>query len=268
MGRTNHSNGRENGKAMYAEERHRRIAERARGEGRVEVAEVATWLGVSTETVRRDLSALEGQGVLRRTHGGAVPVERLVVEPEVAERMSAMSEEKRRIAKAALRFLPRRGSVLMDAGTTTAALAELLPAGRELTVVTNSLPIAGLLAQQPSVEVIMAGGRVRARTLAAVDDLAVRFLHDFVPDMAFIGTNGLTVQRGATTPEASEAAAKRAMIRTARRAVLLTDHTKVGQEHFARFADLGEIDVLVTDSGLEAEAAEAFEEAGVEVVRA
>jgi len=261
-----HNNGR--GRRMYAEERHRKIAERARDEGRVEVAEVARWLGVSTETVRRDLSALEGQGVLRRTHGGAVPVERLVMEPEVAERLSAMAEEKGRIARAAMRFVPDRGSVLLDAGTTTGSLAGLLPGGRELTVVTNDLPIAGLLAQQPSVEVILAGGRVRARTMAAVDDLAARFIEGFVPDVAFVGTNGLTVEKGATTPDVGEAAAKRAMVRAARRIVLLADHTKIGQEHFARFAEVGEFDVLVTDSGLEEGAAEELEEAGLEVVRA
>jgi DeoR family fructose operon transcriptional repressor len=262
----NNNNG--HGKVMYAEERHRRIAELARGEGRVEVSGLAELFGVSTETVRRDLSALEGQGVLRRTHGGAVPVERLVIEPEVAERLSAMSGEKKRIAKAALRFLPDRGSVLLDAGTTTGALAEQLPAGRELTVVTNCLPIAGLLAHQPSVCVIMAAGRIRARTLAAVDDLAARSIEGFVPDVAFIGTNGLTVEKGATTPAVAEAAAKRAMIRSARRVVLLADHTKVGQEHFARFAEVGEIDALVTDAGLEDGAAEEFERRGVEVVRA
>ena len=93
---------------MYAEERHREIVERARGEGRVDVSGLASRFEVSPETVRRDLSVLEGQGVLRRTHGGAVPVERVRFEPGVDERLAVMAEEKRRIARAALRFLPRR----------------------------------------------------------------------------------------------------------------------------------------------------------------
>lgn len=253
---------------MYAEERHRLIADRVRSEGRVEVSELASLFGVSAETVRRDLSVLEGQGVLRRTHGGAVPVERLLFEPAVEERLATMAEEKGRIARAALRFLPERGAILLDAGTTTGALAEVLPADRELSVVTNCLPIASLLAGRLSLDVIVAGGRVRARTLAAVDDLAARFLDGFVPDVAFVGANGVTVERGLTTPDVAEAAAKRAMVRNARRAVLLADHTKVGQEHFVRFAEIGEIDVLVTDRAVEEEAVREIEAAGVEVVRA
>lgn len=253
---------------MYAEERHQRIVERAREDGRVEVAALASAFGVSTETVRRDLSVLEGQGVLRRTHGGAVPVERLRFEPEVAERLATMAEEKGRIARAALRFVPARGAVLLDAGTTTGALAEVLPVERELTVVTNCLPIASLLAPRPKLNVIVAGGRVRSQTLAAVDDLAARFLDGFAPDVAFVGTNGVTAGRGLTTPDTAEAAAKRAMIRSARRVVLLADHTKVGQEHFVRFADLNEVDAFVTDGGVEDEAVREFESKGLEVVRA
>lgn len=268
MGTLNNINGHKNGKGMYAEERHRRIVELARGEGRVEVPALAALFGVSAETVRRDLSALEGQGLLRRTHGGAVPVERLRMEPELAERLATMSEEKARIARAALRYVPERGSVLLDAGSTTSVLAGLLPANRELTVITNCLPIASVLASQRTVEVVIVGGRVRASTLAAVDDLAARFLEGFVPDVAFVGTNGLTVERGLTTPDLAEAAAKRAMIRSARRVVLLADHTKVGQEHFARFAEVGQIDAFVTDSGLEEAAVRELEDTGLEVVKA
>ena len=253
---------------VYAEERHREILDRARGAGRVEVSGLAELFEVSPETVRRDLSALEGLGVLRRTHGGAVPVERVRFEPGVAERMAAMSEEKRRIAEAALRYLPERGAVLLDAGTTTGALAEAMPPGLELAVVTNCLPIASTLATRPSLEVMVAGGRVREKTLAAVGDLTGRFLDGFVPDVAFIGTNGVSVRHGLTTPDAAEAAAKRAMIRNARRVVLLADHTKVGQEYFVRFAEIGEVDVFVTDGGLDDGTAGELELAGLEVVRA
>lgn len=269
MGKHNNINGQRNGRAMYAEERHRRISELARGEGRVEVAALAERFGVSAETVRRDLSALEGRGMLRRTHGGAVPVERPRVEAKLAERLAEMSEEKARIARAAMRFLPVRGAILLDAGTTTGALASLLPTSeRELTVVTNYLPIASALAPDPSLDVVIVGGRVRGSTLAAVDDFGVRFLDNFTPDVVFVAANGVTVGRGLTTPDASEAAVKRAMFRNARRTVLLADHTKIGQEHFARFAEIGQVDVLVTDNGLEEEAAREFEAAGVEVVRA
>lgn len=252
---------------MYAEERQEAIVERARGKGRVEVASLASVLGVSQETVRRDLGVLEKRGMLRRTHGGAVPVERMRFEPEVSERQSERVAEKARIAEAALEFLPERGAVALDAGTTTAALAELLPAGRELTVLTNCLPIASALAANASVKVVISGGRVRARTLAAVDDAAARFLEEFAPDVAFVGANGVSARRGLTTPHEAEAAAKRAFVRNAARVVALADHTKVGREHFVRFARPEEVDVLITDSGLHDEAAAELEEAGMRVLR-
>ncbi len=253
---------------MYAEERHRMIAEKARNERRIEVSALSESFGVSPETIRRDLSMLERQGILRRTHGGAVPVEQVRFESEVAERLSRMSEEKARIAESAMRFVPSRGTILLDSGTTTGALARLLPAGRELTVVTNCLPIASLLVAHPSVTVLISGGRVRARTLAAVDDFATGFLENFSPDVAFVAANGVTTGQGLTTPNPAEAAVKRAMVRNGQRVILMADHSKVGQEHFVRFAGLDEIDVFVTDSGLDDEPTLEFEAAGVEVVRA
>ena len=226
---------------MFAEQRQQRIVEQARQAGRVDVAELAAELAVTPETVRRDLSALERQGVLRRVHGGAMPVERLGFEPGLAARDAVRQAEKERIAKAALAELPVEGSILLDAGTTTARLAEILPANRDLTVVTNSLPIAIGLSVRPGVTVLMTGGRVRGRTQAAVGDAAVRVLGDTFVDVAFLGTNGITPERGLTTPDPDEAAVKRAMLAAARRVVVLADHTKVerptspGLETWARW---------------------------------
>src|SRR5205814_1634914 len=154
------------------------IVQRARLEGRVDVAALADGLNVTAETIRRDLTALERQGLLRRVHGGAIPVERLRFERSLDVRDALMQAEKERIAKAALDELPEQGTILLDAGTTTARVAEILPPERELTVVTNSLPIAMTLAAQPNNTVLMVGGRVRGRTLAAVDDWATRVLAD------------------------------------------------------------------------------------------
>lgn len=252
---------------MYAAERQQAIVERARAQGRVEVASLASNLEVSLETVRRDLGLLEKRGMLRRTHGGAVPVERVRFEPEVSERQAERVSEKARIAEAALGLVPQQGSVALDAGTTTAALAELLPAGRDLTVLTNSLPIASALVSSPSIKVLICGGRVRSRTLATVDEAAARFLEDFSPDVAFVGANGVDAGRGLTTPDESEAATKRAFVRCARRVVVLADHTKVGDEHFVRFARPDEVDLLITDSGLSDETAANLERSGMEVLR-
>ena len=253
---------------MFAEQRQQRIVEQARMAGRVDVGELAAELQVTAETVRRDLTALERQGLLRRVHGGALPVERLVFEPGLAARDTVQRAEKERIAKAALAEVPVEGSVLVDAGTTTARLAGLLPANRELTVVTNGLPVALTLSVRPGLTVRLAGGRVRGRTQATVDDWALRALRDTYVDVAFVGTNGISVERGLTTPDPAEAAVKRAMLAAARKVVVLADHTKVGAAQLARFGDLSEVAILITDSGLDTDAAARLEAAGPTVVRA
>jgi DeoR family transcriptional regulator, fructose operon transcriptional repressor len=260
------SNGQES--TLFAEQRQQRIVEQARQAGRVDVAELAAELAVTPETVRRDLTALERQGVLRRVHGGAIPVERLGFEPGFAARDAVRRAEKERIAKAALSELPVEGSVLLDAGTTTARLAEVMPVNRDLIVVTNSLPIALSLSVRPGLTVRLVGGRVRGRTQAVVDDWALRVLGDTYVDVAFVGTNGISVERGLTTPDPAEAAVKQAMLAAARRVVVLADHTKVGAAHFARFGGLREVALLITDSGLDADVAARLEAAGPTVVRA
>ncbi|GAA1193758.1 DeoR/GlpR family DNA-binding transcription regulator [Prauserella alba] len=252
---------------MYAQERQRKIAERARAEGRADVAELAADFDVTTETVRRDLTVLERQGLLRRVHGGAIPVERLGFEPGLADRDAVLTSEKERIAKAALAELPNEGSILLDAGTTTARLAEILPNDRELTVVTNAVPLVASLAVRPQLTVLLLGGKVRGRTMAAVEDWTLRALADTYVDVAFLGTNGMSAERGLTTPDTGEAAVKRAMIQAARRVVVLADHTKAGNDCLARFGDLSEADVIVTDSGLDPELGERLAAAGPEVVR-
>ncbi|WP_432548202.1 DeoR/GlpR family DNA-binding transcription regulator [Kineococcus sp. SYSU DK004] len=253
---------------MYATERHQAILDRARDAGRVEVTALAEVLDVTPETIRRDLTALERRGVLRRVHGGAIPVERLGHEPAVGERQSAQAAEKDRIAKAALAELPDGGSVLLDAGTTTVRLAELLPPDRDLVVVTHGLQVAQAVSAISGTTLHLVGGQVRGRTLAAVGGWAERALAEVFADVCFLGTNGLTPQRGLTTPDLHEATVKRALIRAARRTVVLADHTKLGRDDFAHVADLEGIDTVITDSGADPAIVGELESAGVRVVLA
>src|SRR5688500_1153342 len=253
---------------MYAEERQQEIVRRARAQGRVDVAALAEALTVTAETIRRDLTTLERVGVLRRVHGGAIPVERIGFEPALATRDSVLIAEKERISKAALAEVPEDGSIILDAGSTTARLAQSLPGDRELTVVVNSPVIATMLGTRPNLNVLLLGGRVRGKTLATVDDWALRPLADMYVDVAFLGTNGCSVERGLTTPDPAEAAVKRAMINAARRVVLLADHTKIGNDYLARFGELSDLDLLITDAGLDDELVTDVETTGVRVVRA
>jgi Transcriptional regulators of sugar metabolism len=253
---------------MYATERQQRIIAEARRAGRVEVTALADDLGVATETIRRDLTALERRGSLRRVHGGAIPVERLEVEPSLATRSGRLTEVKRRIAARALDQLPSGGSIILDSGTTTGAVAELLRPDLDLTVLTNSLSAASVLATHPGVSLYLLGGRVRGQTGAAVGDWTIRALSDVVADVAFIGTNGFSVARGLTTPDQSEALVKRAMVASARTSIVLSDSSKAGDAHLHRFADLGDIDILITDTDLDDDVAAEIRAAGPEVVTA
>jgi DeoR family fructose operon transcriptional repressor len=253
---------------LYAEERQQEILRRARADGRVDVVRLAEDLAVTSETIRRDLTVLERAGVLRRVHGGAIPIERLGFEPALAARDALQTAEKERIAKAAVAELPEGGAIVIDAGTTTGRLVDALPADYEVTVVVNSPPLATTLAMRPNVTVIMLGGRVRGRTLATVDDMAMHPLSQLRVDVAFMATNGLSLEHGLTTPDPAEAGVKRAMIHAARRTVLLADHTKIGNDHLARFGSVAEVDLLITDSGLDDAVTEELEQAGLRVVRA
>ena len=253
---------------MYAEERRQAMAELVAQRGRLSVTDLADAYAVTTETVRRDLSVLERAGVIRRVHGGAVPADALtVLETAVGDRDLAQAEQKDQIAKAALDLLPPAGgSLLLDAGTTTSRLATLLPRDLRLTVITNAVPVASRLADLPGVDLHLLPGRVRRTTQAAVGEETVAALTLLRADVAFVGTNGIDLEHGLSTPDHSEAAAKRAMVRAGRRVVVLADSSKIGRENTVRFAELGEIDVLVTDDGIDEVDVKAFEDRGVEVV--
>ena len=253
---------------MYAEERQQAMAQLVAERGRVSVAEISEQFDVTTETVRRDLSVLERIGLLRRVHGGAVPATALaVMEAGLGERDQANTSEKERIARAALDQLPAaNGTVLLDAGSTTSRLASLLPRDLRLTVVTHAVPVAARLAGSPQVELHLLPGRVRSTTQAAVGAETVEAVHRLRTDVAFLGTNALSIDHGLSTPDHEEAATKRAMVSSARRIVCLADSSKVGRESPVRFAEIGEVDVLVTDDGISAADRRACERAGVEVV--
>jgi DeoR family fructose operon transcriptional repressor len=253
---------------VYAEERQQAIAQLVAERGRVAVTAVAEQFGVTTETVRRDLAVLERAGMLRRVHGGAVPAGALaLVETGLPERHGTRTEAKRKIAAAALDLLPGRdGSIVLDGGTSTAALAELLPGDRRLFAATSSVPIAARLAGAAGIELYLLGGRVRGITQTAVGAATVAALADLRVDVAFLGTNGVTGDHGFSTPDESEAAAKRAMVRAGQRVVVLADSAKLGREHLVRFASLEDVDVLVTDAEADPAAVAELEDAGLEVV--
>lgn len=254
---------------VYAEERQKAIAELVRSHGRASVSDLAEQFEVTSETVRRDLASLERAGRLQRVHGGAVRpgLVAIVDEQGVDERQAANTAQKQAIGRAAARFLPPNGgSVTFDAGTTTYQAALHIPLDRRLNLITNSIPLASALTQHATSTLYVIGGRVRGLTQAAVGADAVSALEGFRATVAFVGTNGISEDLGLSTPDPEEAAVKAAIVRSAQRVVVLADSSKTDREDFAAFASLDDIDVLITDSGVNPAFSAALTARGIEVV--
>ncbi|MET9859172.1 DeoR/GlpR family DNA-binding transcription regulator [Streptomyces smyrnaeus] len=252
---------------MSAAERQRQIVGTARRLGSVEVARLAEELGVAKETVRRDLRVLEEHGLLRRTHGGAYPVESAGFETTLAYRTTMHVPEKRRIASAAVELLGDAETVFIDEGFTPQLIAEALPRDRQLTVVTASLPVASVLATAGDFTVLLLGGRVRGGTLAAVEHWTTKMLAGFVIDLAFVGANGISREHGLTTPDPAVSEVKAQAMRAARRRIFAGLHTKFGAVSFCRFAEVGDFEALVTSTSLPAPEAHRYAMRGPQVIR-
>lgn len=256
---------------MYAEERRRQIASLTAVEGRVNVTELSDRFDVTAETIRRDLAVLDREGVVHRVHGGAVASQSFqTAEFTLDARSRSASNAKSAIAKAALKYLPQGGgSIFLDAGTTINALADLLtvsPAAANLSIVSNSLPIALSLASNGVPDVQLLGGTVRAITQAVVGDTALRTMALMRADVAFIGTNALTLDHGLSTADSQEAAIKSAFVTHAHKVVVLCDSTKMGNDYLVSFASIEDIDVVVTDAGAPQSFVEQLRDRDIEVV--
>ncbi|KJY47286.1 DeoR/GlpR family DNA-binding transcription regulator [Streptomyces sp. A1547] len=251
---------------MRSEERHQRLLTLARQQGRLEVAGVAADFGVAPETIRRDLSELERRGLVRRTHGGAYPVESAGFETNLAQRVTLHVENKRRIAAQGAKLLGGAETVFIDEGYTPQLLATLLPTDRPLTLVTASLSTAAAVADSPHT-ILLLGGRVRARTLATVGSWACAMLSGFVIDLAYLGSNGISRDSGLTTPDPVVADVKAKALEVSRRRIFMGHHGKFGASSFCRFAKVSDFETIITDTGLSAAEAHRYTLLGPQVIR-
>jgi DeoR family fructose operon transcriptional repressor len=249
-------------------DRQRAIYMLALRQGSVDVADLAQRYGVTTETIRRDLSDMQDRQLLRRVHGGAIPIERMNHEPMVEVRDIVNAEEKLRIATKAVAEVPESGSVIIDSGSTGQRLAEVFPVDRDVHVVTNSLVTALTLSRRGVRELTVLGGAVRTKRLAMVDDTTRAELQPMSVDVLFVSCDGLSFHHGLTTPYREEYTIKRAMIERARRVVALVDASKFHNVQMFSFASFDEIDVLITDTRAGKEDVEALTSHEMTVQRA
>lgn len=241
-----------------AQQRHDRIVNEVDVRGAARVIDLAALLGVSDMTVRRDLEILHEAGRLVKVHGGATSVAPHVRdEPGFVVKSMRNVDEKLQIARAAaLRVVPG-GTVGLTAGTTTWRLAAELTTVADLTVVTNSLRVVEVFTAAPRADrtVILTGG-VRTPSDALVGSIAVAALRTLHVDTLFAGVHGVSARTGCTTPNLLESDTNRAFVGAARQTVVLADHTKWDVTGLSSFADLGEVDVFMTDDGIDPLAAD------------
>jgi DeoR/GlpR family transcriptional regulator of sugar metabolism len=247
---------------LLAEQRRALIVDEVRRRGGVRVNELTRKLGVSDMTVRRDLDALARQGVLEKVHGGAVPVvEASTHEPGFEAKSGLELTAKEDIARAAAELVAPGSAIALSGGTTTYALAQHLLDVPDLTVVTNSVRVADVFhvaqrtsgQRQGAATVVLTGGvRTPSDSLVGpVADQAIASLHF---DLLFLGVHGISLEAGLSTPNLAEAETNRRLVQSARRVVVVADHTKWGTVGLSSFAKLEQVDTWVTDTGLPEEA--------------
>ncbi len=253
--------------ALFVEERKIKIVEFIEAHKKATVSQLCEHFGVSGATIRNDLRDLEGARKIIRTHGGAMVRTKTGLELNSSQKEVRNLDAKRLIAGEALKMIEDNDTIILDTGTTTLELAKLLSDRTGVTVVTNDLAIALVLEQQQHTNIIFRGGIVRRGfhcTVSFGDDGA-QIMKGLVVDKALMGTNGLSLSRGATTPDISTAHTKKLMIAMASTVIVLCDSTKLEKDSFAQFAPLESIDVVITD-GCRDEEQKKLEDHGVDVI--
>ena len=246
------------------EDRYQAILRVVAARDRVSIAELSRQLKVSEMTIRRDLAALDAEGALRRVRGGAVPAASGSYEPPFAARAKLNPAAKRDIAVATARLVSDGETVILDGGTTGAAIArELL--GRDITVCTPSLRVADVLSGSATVRVMLPGGMVRPEERTLVGPAALRIFEDHRFDVYLMTVSGIHISNGMTEWNLDDAAVKRAALAAASRCIVTCDATKFGKTAFGRICPVGQADVIVTDAAIAGAERTAFTAADVEL---
>jgi DeoR family transcriptional regulator, aga operon transcriptional repressor len=250
---------------MLNEERRREILELLSSDGRVLVRELAKKFRTSLITIRKDLESLHHDGLLERTHGGALPIRTGALQDQtLREKERLHRREKMRIAAAALRMIRPGQVIILDSGTTTTSIARGCRQMRSLTVITNATNIAAELADSP-VEVVLTGGSLRKNSYSLVGPLAEESLRKLSADMLFLAVDGFDVHYGLTTPNQLEARVNRAMSESARRTIVVCDSSKFGRRSLSLIMGVSSVHESITDRGIPKRDLKALREMEVEV---
>lgn len=234
---------------MMAEERRQKILALLQTDGRVLVSNLSKVFNVSQITIRKDLDSLHSRGLVQRSHGGALPASSsALLDPSLQEKQQLHAEEKQRIAEAAVKMVHEGSCIMLDSGTTTAAIAQALKKFSALTVITNSINIAADLAST-NLEVILTGGTLRKNSFSLVGPVAEDVLGEMHADILFLGVDGFDPEIGLTTPNLLESRVNRAMISSASKIVAVCDSTKFYRRSLSRIVPVSALHHVITDHG-------------------
>ncbi|MGN6648789.1 DeoR/GlpR family DNA-binding transcription regulator [Trinickia sp.] len=253
-------------KPMLTTQRKKAILGALKRDGQVLASELSTTFGVSEDTIRRDLRELAAEGLLQRVHGGALPVSPAIAPFE--QRRDIDSAAKRQIARRAAKMIAPGQTVIIDGGTTSALLVKELPADLRATIVTHSPSVATALAEHPSVDVILIGGRLYKHSIVAVGATAMEGISRIHADLYFMGVTGIHPTEGLSTGDFEEAAIKRALAARAAETVVLASSSKLNAASQFIIGDITLAQTIVVEKTTDSELTKPIEAAGVTVVRA
>ena len=251
---------------MTKEERHSAIMDNLLKQGSIQVTELASNLDVSSVTIRKDLTDLEKEGKLYRSHGQAIIINPFTNNRTVSEKEKLNMEEKRLIGMEAAKLISPDDSIVLASGTTVHAMARSIHPASRLTVVTASLQVAETLAPIDSVELIQLGGIVRHTSLSVVGKYAEMILSGFSFSKLYMGVDGIDPEFGISTTDMREAEINRAMMQTAQKTIVLADSTKFGRRGFAKISNIEDVDIIITDNRLPINMRQQVEAMGIDLV--
>lgn len=247
-------------------ERRSLIIEDLEFNGKVDVRELSTKLGVSEVTIRNDLAQLEKKNILIRARGGALRMDPVGIDYHISEKDKINIKAKQRIGIAAAKFVGSGDTIMIDSGTTSMEFVRNLDSKLELTVITNALNIANQLHQNDNVQVIIPGGVLRKKSFSLIGTAAEKSLRNYFCDKLFLGVDGIDVENGLSTPNIEEAHFNGTMIEMSHQIIVLADSSKIGKRSLALIGPISKIDVLITDAGITNEQKAAFENVGVKLI--
>ncbi len=242
------------------------ILEKLNEAGQVDVNELSNEFNVSEVTIRNDLGRLETKNLLIKVRGGAIKVDRVGVDFALSDKNKHNTEKKERIGKAAAALIEEGDTIILDSGTTTMEVARNLAPFQNLTVITNALNVAQVLAEYKDSNVIVPGGFLRKNSLSLVGTAAEDSFRGYFCDKLFLAVDGFSTVHGLSTPNVEEAHLNRIMIGISKKVIVITDSSKFQKRSFAFIAPVSEIDVVITDDGIDYEERKRLENAGVQVI--